>query len=103
MPRERSLCFQLTQSNIPPCSFAGLTECAVATLNGNFALVPLSHLVNRASIVSVAGHVYGDLVRSTGQPDFISADDLACDDLAVETPAGGCVVSYDGDDVDSPV
>lgn len=91
------LCSRLA-TNAVHAAFAGYTDCAVATLNSNFALVPLSHLVNKASIVAVTGHLWADLVRSTGQPDFLSPlvpDDLQCDDIYVETPTGGCVVSYD--------
>jgi len=53
-------------------AFAGYTDCAVATVNAQFALIPLAELTSRASIVAVAGHLWGDLVRSTGQPDFVS-------------------------------
>jgi len=102
-PADTVLCARLA-ANACHAAFHGFTDCAVCPLNGDFALVPLHHLVNRTAIVNVAGQVWADLVRSTGQPDFRAAPDddpaaaqtdLECDDRDFETPSGGCVVTYE--------
>lgn len=92
------LCSRLA-TNAVHAALAGFTDCAVATLNGKYALVPLDHLATQTNIVAVRGHLWGDLQRSTGQPDFSSPSsglDSECDDADLEESlSGGCVVSYD--------
>eukprot|EP00628_Pelagophyceae_sp_CCMP2097_P036100 CAMPEP_0184275820 /NCGR_PEP_ID=MMETSP0977-20130417/48303_1 /TAXON_ID=483370 /ORGANISM="non described non described, Strain CCMP2097" /LENGTH=482 /DNA_ID=CAMNT_0026581717 /DNA_START=8 /DNA_END=1456 /DNA_ORIENTATION=- len=77
---------------------AGFTDFAVATINTHYAYVPLGEFANRKNLIAVSGRLWADVVRSTGQPTFGETDDAfedaQCDD-AGETPAGGCVVSYD--------
>ncbi|KAJ8599696.1 hypothetical protein CTAYLR_004761 [Chrysophaeum taylorii] len=87
------LCSRLA-TNAVHAAAAGFTDCAVGTINAKFALLPLSDLASRASILAVTGRLYADLVRSTGQPEF-SDGDLLCDDADLETPSGGCFVTYD--------
>jgi len=105
-PKDTILCSRLAAAAVHAAA-AGYTDCAAATVHGHFALVPLDDLTARTSIVAVAGHLWADLVRSTGQPDFAPGDDLDCDlDLDGhfrESPSGGCVLSYDDDDISAPI
>uniref|UniRef100_A0A6S8CEP7 Rhodanese domain-containing protein n=1 Tax=Aureoumbra lagunensis TaxID=44058 RepID=A0A6S8CEP7_9STRA len=100
------LCSRLA-ANAVHAAMAGYTDCAIATLNAQYAIIPLDHLVSRASILAVNGHLWAELIRSTGQPDFHLnhntpqdelAIDLMCDDQDNgpfrESPSGGCVVTY---------
>ena len=71
---------------------------SVGTINTHFAEIPLEDFANRAALVTVSGRLYGDLVRSTGQPPFEpeSLDgDVECED-DLESPSGGCVVTWAG-------
>jgi hypothetical protein len=76
---------------------AGFTGFAVGTVNTHFAEIPLADFANRANLLSVSGRLFGDLVRSTGQPPFDTdaAADVECED-DLESPSGGCVVTWAG-------
>lgn len=93
-PSDVILCSRLA-TNAVHAALAGFTDCAVAMLSGHFAIVPLDHLAHKAEILAVHGHLWADVARSTGQPDFTVEDDQDCDVDAAESPYGGCVVTYD--------
>mmetsp|Transcript_4093 Transcript_4093/g.12020 ORF Transcript_4093/g.12020 Transcript_4093/m.12020 type:complete len:507 (+) Transcript_4093:42-1562(+) len=76
-------------------ALAGYTAFAVGAVNTHLAEIPLSDFANRAAVCSVSGRLFGDLVRSTGQPSFVREYDAVCDD-DLESPTGGCVVTWGG-------
>ena len=76
-------------------ALGGSTAFAVGTVNTHYVEIPLADFANRAAVCAVTGRIFGDLVRSTGQPAFDNDADASCDD-ALESPTGGCVVTWDG-------
>jgi len=97
IPADTIFCSRLAQHAVHG-AMAGRTAFAVGTINTHFAEIPLEDFANRAALVTVSGRLYGDLVRSTGQPPFEpeSLDgDVECED-DLESPSGGCVVTWAG-------
>ena len=76
-------------------ALGGSTAFAVGTVNTHYVEIPLQDFANRAAVCAVTGRIFGDLVRSTGQPAFDNDADASCDD-SLESPTGGCVVTWDG-------
>ena len=76
-------------------ALGGSTAFAVGTVNTHYVEIPLQDFANRAAVCAVTGRIFGDLVRSTGQPSFDNDADASCDD-SLESPTGGCVVTWDG-------
>lgn len=95
VPADTIFCSRLAQHAVHG-AMAGFTAFAVGTVNTHFAEIPLADFANRAAICSVSGRLFADLVRSTGQPAFTEAADYECDD-DLESPSGGCVVTWRGE------
>ena len=96
VPADTIFCSRLAAHAVHG-AMAGNTAFAVGTVNSHFAEIPLADFANRAAICSVSGRLFQDLVRSTGQPAFDQPGvDYACDD-DIESPSGGCVVTWAGE------
>ena len=93
-PTDTIFCSRLAQHAVHAV-MGGSTAFAVGTVNTHYVEIPLADFEGRSAVCAPTGRIFGDLVRGTGQPSFDASSDASCDD-DLESPTGGCVVTWDG-------